>query len=63
MRPRILIKQTEKRSGNQAVARMVVEFLSQLRRLMLYPTELRAVSIFSVVPANNLRSAPNCQKD
>ena len=31
----------------------------QLRRLMLYPTELRAVRLSAIVTANNLRSAPH----
>lgn len=61
MRPRILIKATGLRSVNQAAARMDIEFIAQLRRLMLYPTELRAVRVFAVVLTNNLRSAPHCQ--
>jgi len=62
MRPRTLIKDTEMRSANSAATGMDIEFLGQLRRLMLYPTELRAVCVFAVALTNLLRSAPNCQK-
>lgn len=61
MRLGILFKTSDLRSGNLAVTRMDIEFLNQLRRLMLYPTELRAVCVFAVVPTNKLRSAPHFQ--
>ena len=42
MRVRTLFKTSVLRSGNRAATRMDIENLYQLRRLMLYPTELRA---------------------
>jgi hypothetical protein len=42
MRPKMLIKPTVLRSGNRPQTRMDTRLLNQLRRLMLYPTELRA---------------------
>lgn len=44
MRSEMLIECTVLRSGNLAVTRMDARFASQLRRLMLYPTELRTAA-------------------
>ena len=54
-----LSKSTVLRSENLSVTRMEYRNLHQLRRLMLYPTELRAVSLAAIALTNEMRSAPH----